>query len=131
MTEEEIRSVLQSRSKPKAENRRRSPSKRDRTAIFAKTSGTCHVCGRVLGIRWQADHIRPHAYGGSSSLENYLPICGECNRLRWSYAPDVIRLIMHLGVYAKDEIRRSTPLGRALTKLAAKRGQTRTGRRRV
>jgi 5-methylcytosine-specific restriction endonuclease McrA len=74
-----------------------------------------------VGKRWQADHVVPHKLGGQAVLENYLPICKECNRLRWSHAPEVIRLIMRLGVYAKNEIRHETELGEQLISLVLKR----------
>ena len=88
-----------------------------RSSIFRKTGGTCHVCGGRVGKRWQADHVVPHRLGGRADLENYLPICKECNRLRWFHTPEVIRLIMRLGVYAKLEIRRETDLGERLIAL--------------
>jgi 5-methylcytosine-specific restriction endonuclease McrA len=95
------------------------PSERKR--IWAKTGGTCHVCGGRVGKRWHADHVIPHQLGGDGREENYLPICRECNGLRWSHAPEVMRLIMRLGVYAKHEIRRKTPLGEALIRLVLRR----------
>src|ERR1700680_835891 len=74
-----------------------------RTTVFRKTGGTCHVCGGRAGKGWQADHVVPHRLGGSASWDNYLPICRECNGLRWSHTPKELRLIMRLGVYAKNE----------------------------
>lgn len=128
MTEQEIRNVLARRPRLKNESRRRSLSKKARVQILAKTAGTCHVCVGTVDDRWQADHIVPHSHGGSKEIENFLPICGECNRLRWSYPPDVIRLILRLGIFAKHEIRSNTPLGRDLTRRAAARFRT-TARR--
>lgn len=93
----------------------------ERKAVFKKTGGTCHVCGGRVGVRWQADHVVPHKLGGQAKVENYLPICKECNRLRWSHAPEVIRLIMRLGTYAKNEIRHETELGEQLLSLVLKR----------
>lgn len=72
------------------------------------------------GRRWQADHVIPHYFGGHARLENYLPICKECNRLRWFHAPEVIRLIMRLGIYAKNEIRHETKLGEVIVALVRK-----------
>lgn len=92
-----------------------------RATVFKKTGGTCHVCGGRVGKRWQADHVVPHKLGGQTTLENCLPICKECNRLRWSHAPEVIRLIMRLGIYAKNEIRHETKLGEQLISLVLKR----------
>lgn len=93
----------------------------DRVNVRRKTGGTCHVCGGPLGARWQADHVVPHKLGGQATIENYLPICKECNRLRWSHSPEVIRLILRLGVYAKNEIRHETELGERLISLVLTR----------
>ena len=79
------------------------------------------MCGGRVGKHWQADHVVPHRRGGLATLENYLPICKECNRLRWFHAPEVIRLILRLGIYAKLEIRRETELGERLVVLVRKR----------
>lgn len=80
-------------------------------------------------MRWQADHVIPHILGGQATLDNYLPICKECNRLRWFHSPDVIRLIMRLGIYAKNEIRNQTGLGENLLGLLLKRLETNRSRR--
>jgi hypothetical protein len=78
------------------------------------------VCGDKLGKDWQAGHIVPHLHGGDHSFENLLHVHRECNRVRWSYSPKVLRLIMRFGVYAKDEIRHETELGHKLLECAAK-----------
>lgn len=101
--------------------KRHSLTSTERAEVRAKTGGTCHVCGGRVGRRWQADHVVPHRAGGKHTLDNYLPICGECNRLRWFHAPEVIRLVMRLGVYAKNEIRNDTALGEALVSLLRRR----------
>ena len=84
--------------------RRGSLSTAVRKQIWKKTGGTCHVCGGRAGKRWQADHVVPWHLGGSREAENYLPICRECNGLRWSHDPKLIRLILRMGVYAKNAI---------------------------
>lgn len=63
----------------------------------------------------------PHRLGGKGHVDNYLPICKECNRLRWCYPPEVIRLIMRLGIYLKTEIRRETPIGETILLLLLKK----------
>jgi 5-methylcytosine-specific restriction endonuclease McrA len=112
-----IRRLCGRPGKAQAAEARVSLTSAERATVRAKTAGTCHVCGGRVGRRWQADHVVPHRLGGKAALENYLPICGECNRLRWFHAPEVIRLIMRLGVYAKNEIRHDTELGGALVLL--------------
>jgi len=129
MTPEDIRKLCARPDKSCDNPRRAKLSSADRHKIFGKTGGTCHVCGGALGERWQADHVVPHILGGQAALDNYLPICKECNRLRWFHSPDVIRLIMRLGVYAKNEIRHQTELGERLLPLVLKRLQNNQSRR--
>ena len=96
----------------KPERRRHAPSSRSRAMIFEKTAGHCHVCGTNLkNEKWQADHVVLHNLGGSSNSDNYLPICRICNRLRWSYSPEMISCIFRVGIFAKQEIRHRTNLG--------------------
>ncbi len=108
---------------PKRSNaaRRLGLSTAQRREILAKTGGRCHVCGDRAGKSWQADHVLHHQLGGGHSIDNYLPICRECNSLRWSYSPRVMRLIMRLGVYAKREVRHGTALGEGLVRLLIRR----------
>jgi len=121
MTDEEIRKLCARPKKSTVAATRTRLSAEDRERIAEKTGRTCHVCGGALGAKWQADHIVPHTLGGKATLDNFLPICKECNRLRWFYSPDVIRLIMRLGTYAKNEIRHRTNLGEELLSLLLKR----------
>ncbi len=122
MTETEIREAFaRHRRLAGPRGTRRALTPRQRAYVLAKTGGTCHVCGGAAGQCWQADHVIPHLHGGAHSLDNYLPICKECNRLRWSYRPEVLRLMLRFGVYIKREIRHDTKLGRRLIKLATRR----------
>ena len=95
---------------------RKSLTPSQRAEVRRKTGGTCHVCGGKLGTSWQADHVVPHKHGGPATVENCLPVCQRCNRLRWSFSPEVLRLIMRLGIFARMEIRRNSPLGEQLLK---------------
>jgi 5-methylcytosine-specific restriction endonuclease McrA len=88
-----------------------------RAQLLAKTAGTCHACGGRAGRAWQADHVIPYRLGGAHSVNNYLPICGECNKIRRSHSPAVLRLLMRLGTYARNEIRRETDLGEQLIRI--------------
>ena len=121
MTADEIVTLTRSPWIKERRERRRSLTSAEREKILSKTGECCHVCGgRIVG-EWQADHVIPHAHGGLHSVENYLPICAPCNRIRWFYSPELFQLIMQLGVYAKDEIRKESPLGRQLAQLTAER----------
>ncbi len=128
MTEAEIRRIFaKPRRAPSGESRCRLTA-RQRAAALAKTAGTCHVCGGRSGTAWHADHVIPHERGGTHTLENYLPICHECNRLRCSYGPEVLRMIPRFGILAKHEIRHNTKLGGQLLRRAMQRNQRGTGR---
>src|SRR5688572_18428957 len=105
MRKHTIRRLCARPDKTSKAGKRGSLTAAERGIVSKKTGGTCHVCGGRVGKKWQADHVVPHKLGGQAKVENYLPGCKECNRLRWSYTPAVIRLIMRLGVYAKNEIR--------------------------
>lgn len=58
-------------------------------AIYARTSGRCHICGTKLarsnyGIRgakaaWHVEHSIPKAAGGTDHMNNLYAACIECN----------------------------------------------------
>lgn len=110
-------------------HKKSSPSKRNRKIIYEKTGGLCHICGGKLGIKWSADHVMPAATGGSSTIDNFLPACHTCNRLKWHRTPEVIRLIMQLGIYARKQIQHDTPLGRQLAKFFKQKEKLNLSRR--
>ncbi len=121
MTADNIAALMKSPWIKEPRNGRRRLTPAERKEIFMKTGGCCHVCGgRIIG-KWQADHVIPYAHGGLHGIENYLPVCACCNRIRWFYSAKVFQMIMQIGVYAKDEIRAESLLGQQLVKLAAKR----------
>jgi 5-methylcytosine-specific restriction endonuclease McrA len=92
-----------------------------RAEVQEKTASNCHMCGDDLPKKWQIGHVKAYRRGGVSTVQNCLPICPECNRLRWSYRPEVLRMILQLGRYAKQAIRgkggKPTPLGEELIEL--------------
>ena len=57
------------------------------------------------------------SFEGTAGGSNYLPICRQCNGLRGGYRPKVLRLILRLGVTAKQEIRHDTDVGRKMARL--------------
>jgi 5-methylcytosine-specific restriction endonuclease McrA len=116
---------------PSTGGTRRSPTKRQRKEIIAKTGGKCHVCGGSAGKHWQADHLVPHRMGGMGAADNYLPICRRCNTLRRSYSPTVQQFIMQLGIYARAEIRDKSDLGEDLLRLFLRRHRQNQNRRRA
>jgi len=62
-------------------------------------------------------------------VENFLPACQVCNRLRWHYRPDEIKEILQIGIYARTEIRHKTELGKEIGRLFVRHIQTVNNRR--
>ena len=108
---------------------RKAPGKKARELIRAKTGGLCHICGGRLGPRWVADHVKPVARGGHSGVENFLPACGTCNRLKWHRKPSMIRKILQLGVYCQKEISSGTELGEEIQSMFRKKAAAARSRR--
>ena len=110
-------------------------------AIWNKTNGHCHFCGDPVSLRkrgyrrqradgcWEVDHVVQRHRGGEVSIENCLPACTSCNRLRWHRRGAAIRELLIPGLIAKSEIEKLTETGKGLVRLRA--GQVRrTARRR-
>ncbi|HEY9817112.1 MAG TPA: HNH endonuclease [Candidatus Obscuribacterales bacterium] len=108
---------------------RRAPTKKQREEIRKKTGGLCHICGGRLGPNWSADHVKPVASGGHNGVDNFLPACGPCNRLKWHRTPKMIKEIMQLGTYCRKEIANDTPLGREIKKMFRKKESAKKLRR--
>lgn len=98
-------------------------------AIFDKTEGHCHFCGdSVIFERrgwkegdlegyWEVDYIIQRGKGGATSVDNCLPACTRCNRLRWHRTGAQVRELLFLGLVARDEIRRGSDVGQAILSL--------------
>ena len=102
--------------------------------IFSLTSGHCHFCGDKLffsrrGMKkgqpekgaWEVDHVIQKHKGGKNAVENYLPACVRCNRLRWHRKGRALREILILGLIAQDEIKKDTDTGKTIKRLKKKR----------
>jgi len=96
--------------------------------IWDKTAGHCHFCGKKLIFRsygpgskkrgkWQVEHIFPKAKGGINSIENYLPVCKICNRLRWDWTGRKIQKVFQYGTIALREARKGTSVGKGIKHL--------------
>ncbi len=59
--------------------------------------------------------------GGMSNLDNYLPACTSCNRLRWGREGDKLREVLLMGLIAVQEIKKGSALGEELATLKEKR----------
>jgi 5-methylcytosine-specific restriction protein A len=55
--------------------RRRKLSTRERSELFEKHAGICHICNQpiVAGQKWEVSHIIPLGLGGTDSEENRAP----------------------------------------------------------
>ena len=60
------------------------------SAIYDRTSGYCHICGKKLAFTnyakpgkrggWEVEHSVPRANGGTDRLNNLYAACITCNR---------------------------------------------------
>ena len=111
--------------------------------VFNKTNGHCHFCGDPLvfekyGVKynnnlngsWEADHIIQKGKGGSKDIENCLPSCVHCNRLRWHRKGEDLRDLIFFGLIVKDEIKKKTIICMKIAELKNKRVTQNTKRRR-
>jgi len=82
--------------------------------VFDMFDGHCHFCGDEIVLEkrgftadmdghWEADHVVMKKNGGSDRLDNLLPACTRCNRLRWGRSGQSLRLVLVLGLVAKRE----------------------------
>ena len=96
--------------------------------IWQKTVGHCHFCGKKLVFKaygpksgkrgkWQIEHVFPKIKGGVDSIENYLPVCRICNRLRWDWTGRKIQKIFQYGTIALREARKNTDIGKEIRRL--------------
>ena len=107
-------------------------SRSQRLQVHAKTDGRCHVCGEsVPAEAFEADHVKNHTSGGASVVDNYLPACSFCNGYRWHYLPHELQWIMKLGIWAKTQIDRETPIGESIAKGFVAYEQNRERRRKI
>lgn len=96
--------------------------------IWDKTNGHCHFCGEKLIFanygknkfvkgNWNVDHIFPRAMGGYNTTANYLPICGECNGLKWHRTGRQIQELMRYGLVSLREKRKGSQIGKKISKI--------------
>jgi len=110
-------------------------------AVWEKTAGHCHFCGDPVDFQrrgyrperidgsWEVDHVVQRAKGGAVKIENCLPACTRCNRLRWHRRGAVLRHLLELGMIARREVDRITDLGEKLIVLRSKQERQNAKRR--
>jgi 5-methylcytosine-specific restriction endonuclease McrA len=61
--------------------------------IFARDKNTCQYCGRRFPRpELNLDHVIPRAHGGTSTWENVVCSCHECNRRKGGRTPGEARM---------------------------------------
>ena len=110
-------------------------------AVWEKTAGHCHFCGDPVDFQrrgyrseridgsWEVDHVVQRAKGGAMKIENCLPACTRCNRLRWHRRGAALRHLLELGMIARREVDRITDLGEKLIVLRSKQERQNAKRR--
>jgi 5-methylcytosine-specific restriction endonuclease McrA len=123
--------LREKRRKAKGANKaaRRALTAKQRDRVLKKTGGRCHICGGEVGRRWHADHVASHALGGEHAEDNFLPAHELCNSYRRHYLPDEFQIIMKLGIWARTQIERETPVGVEIAERFTAHERTREKRR--
>jgi len=99
-----LRSEIKKR-KTKTKNLKKS----EKEEVFAKTNGTCHICGCDL----EKDKFSiTSSFGKENSVENSLPACQSCKRIYDNYLPSEIKWILKIGLWAKTQIEYETEIGK-------------------
>ena len=47
--------------------------------LLARCHRRCCICHRFCGVKMELDHMVPRADGGSSEIDNAIPVCFECH----------------------------------------------------
>ena len=94
--------------------RRRQLTQGERAAVLARTAARCHICGGRIDDHWQADHVLAFSRGGGHAAENYLPAHALCNAYRWDYSPEEFQWVLKIGVWARRQMEKQSPLGLAM-----------------
>ena len=51
--------------------------------IWRKTTGNrCSHCGNICYCNKTVDHVVPKAAGGTNAMDNLMPVCEKCNKIR-------------------------------------------------
>lgn len=100
-------------------------SKSTRIAVYEKYGGRCAYCGcPIIDIKeMQVDHLVSHMFnGGEDTLENYMPACEVCNRVKSAYTLEEFRKQIHrCGEIHRN---RKTPIDADSDKIARYYGLT-------
>lgn len=127
----EIKKLINEREENKTKKARNYIlTKEERHAIWEKTDGNCHICGRATEKdNFEADHVKNHSSGGENAVENFLASCRTCNNYRWHYSSEEIQWILKIGVWAKTKIDHNDKIGKMIAENFTKKEIEREQRR--
>lgn len=76
---------------------RKSISKKIREEVYKKYNGHCAYCGCEIDIKeMQVDHMNSHMDNmGEDDINNYVPSCSVCNRVKWAFTIERFRKRIH------------------------------------
>ena len=102
-------------------------SKIEKTDIYNKTNGVCHICGINLPI---SNFSITTSY--NDNLEkNHLPACSTCKKAYDNYSADEIRWALKIGLWAKTQIEFETDLGKEISIQIIEEEKYRENRRKI
>jgi hypothetical protein len=68
----------------------------EKERIKTEYNYTCLCCGKTGKKDLQLDHINPFIWGGQTCLENFQPLCRECNKIKGTNEIDFRDKVSHL-----------------------------------
>lgn len=107
----ELRRLKELRSKTKLKGKVKTLKKSEKTLIYEKTSGTCHICGCELSDK---KFSLTSSIKKEVSVENSMPACQSCKRLYDNYMPSEIKWIIKIGMWARTQIEFETEIGQEI-----------------
>ena len=68
-----------------------------RKRILEKTDGKCFYCEKDLQIsEMTIDHLIPKSKGGPSTIDNFVPSCDKCNKLKGDLDPHIFMEVKNM-----------------------------------
>lgn len=78
-----------------------------RQRILNKSRGICAHCGKELTLKtFTVDHYIPKSKGGSSSMDNLIPLCSECNMAKDNEIYEPLIAYPYINIKYENELTR-------------------------